>query len=1040
MACFFLSTFTLVIVLVVGCANPRKPYDQVQGGVASTPGDGEIAPPETSLVPPASAPIFPHSKEWAGPASHGVWVVQNNIDVCLKCHQSGITAAKAAGRGGAPTCSSCHVLFPHPQSWVKKENHGAHVMAKGKGACGTQCHGFDFKGGLSKIACNTCHSIYPHLPGWVSPAEHGEKARGDKKSLCSGCHGGDLKGGTSRVGCYQSQCHNNVYPHEAGWKIKEKHGKFVMEYGRGNCTTQCHGVDLKGGLSAVACNACHNSLYPHAASWVQDHGSAAKTSQNEACQICHGADYKKELDGQNCFSCHEDYPHAAPEVWTPFSKGHGERVQLTRAKKTETCEACHGADLKTKKQWKQGEPQNCFSCHITYPHTKFSATEWKNYEGHGKSILDEGTDKTECFMCHGSSDLTGGPRGQNFCFECHASYPHLPADWRTPQGHGAYVNARGSTSCATARCHGENLVADQRSRGPSCSGCHKPYPHPENWRQSHGTTTATLGLPACKSCHGENFDRVMSNSTTCFTCHPDYPHTAEGWVRPSGQPQVHAENIRNAASTARCEKCHGTDLTKMKQEKNCFTCHDSYPHKKKSVAWGQYDGHGDYLLGAEEHNLSDCQKCHGQNYQGGSGGQPSCFSCHASYPHSLLPSIGSIWSTLNGHGKYVTGKVTETAPTKKIVEECQMCHGADYTGGSHNQPSCTQSQCHIYPHADPQWVQEPRASPQKHGVDIAAGTIHIDSCAKTVCHRAPPAGTVSVPPTTNGPLCSSCHNGLYPHPVDWAGIQRHGAVATGNAKRNCASANCHGVNFVGGAAKSCLDCHVFPHPASTTTMVWKTLTQQTTSAGLRDNSFHGDAFIRKEQESRRSGQANTACGSVGACHGPGPSYNRTALTINCEVCHRRNTGGISHQDIEPFFWENGGAHGTYFAVSKRWTSDTADASCWKCHGGPITFPAGFVIPPLWAQSQNRQSDCYACHSYYPHKERYAGTGGVALRWRSSHTAVVADFFSNPDLTPRYCGGSTNGSCHNNPPAQRRPSRRLYYEPSMEACFYCHDRR
>ena len=1029
-----LFVFGMAFFIFISSCSQRKSATTT-GGTGETQTEEGTTPSGTAgnLPPPSvnASPIFPHSKSWGDPASHGVWVVQNNITVCLKCHEAGATVAKAATTGGAPACASCHKLFPHPADWLKKENHGAHVLAKGKSTCATQCHGFDLKGGLSKRSCNSCHSIFPHSETWKSPSEHGEKAKGTDISLCKGCHGEDLKGGTSQISCYQ--CHEN-YPHENGWKNKEKHGAQVTANGKGACMTQCHGTDLKGGLSKVSCDTCH-SLYPHSDTWVEEgHRTTVARLGMNVCKTCHGEKFEKILRNKNCYSCHEDYPHEGLPSWAAF-EGHGNTVK-TRAG-TAKCEKGQGTNLNTVKKG-----QACFTCHLSFPHDKFSSPAvWKNVEGHGNYILNMGSETEEnikeCRMCHGVN-YEGGNRGQPPCFLCHVSYPHLKTQvgtgttavpWKDKTRHGSYVNANGTTSCATANCHGTNLIPEVNvTRGPSCAGCHNLYPHPENWAWSHGATTVSLeaGITACKNCHGDNYDRIMSNGKNCFSCHADYPHVQEGWVRPSGQPQGHGDKVQVTynKSTAKCELCHGTDLTKMKAGKNCFTCHDSYPHKKRTTeVWKEYDGHGDYLLGQGEHQLEECNKCHGADYKGGTRGQPSCFSCHPSFPHKL---ISEQWNQYEGgHGNYVVAKTTGQNPTKKVVEECQQCHGADYAGGSHEQPAC--SNCHSYPHTTAEWYQPQavgQSLTQRHGIEIANRTVAITSCARSHCHKV--AG--GVPATTNGPVCTICH-AVYPHPANWRDASRHGNMAFDRETRrlDCATSNCHGTDFRNGLAPSCLTCHEFPHPST-----WTTPGTQTTNASSRSNDFHGDVFIRKEKAARTSNTQNIACGAAGSCHGPDPTYDRTVNGVNCNTCHQSQTIGglVLHQDFS-LPWGEADAHGKYFSTLQQWTSATDNAVCWKCHGPLDAFRNYATTRPPWGATQ---SDCYTCHPYYPHPKKAGSPPPVSWKSGMTHGVYATESFTEADVQ-RSCYGGTNGSCHNR---TRRPSRVI--NVGLPSCNFCHPTR
>lgn len=81
-----------------------------------------------------------------------------------------------------------------------------------------------------------------------------------------------------------------------------------------------------------------------------------------------------------------------------------------------------------------------------------------------------------CRQCHGQ-DLVSGGIAKISCNNCHiggplkvhpATFNGLP--W-LQGGHGQYVAANGTRSCANLWCHGNNLQGVAMS-GPSCRKCH----------------------------------------------------------------------------------------------------------------------------------------------------------------------------------------------------------------------------------------------------------------------------------------------------------------------------------------------------------------------------------------------------------------------------------------------------------------------------------------------------------------------------------------------------------------------------------------
>lgn len=89
--------------------------------------------------------------------------------------------------------------------------------------------------------------------------------------------------------------------------------------------------------------------------------------------------------------------------------------------------------------------------------------------------------------------------------------------------------------------------------------------------------------------------------------------------------------------------------------------------------------HGN-VLKANNFNLNDCAKCHAANFQGGITGV-SCYNCH-DYPHPV--GIADTTSS-NFHGKFLLS-------TNFVMDECQKCHGSDFSGKGSNQLNC--KNCH----------------------------------------------------------------------------------------------------------------------------------------------------------------------------------------------------------------------------------------------------------------------------------------------------------------------------------------------------------
>jgi predicted CxxxxCH...CXXCH cytochrome family protein len=226
----------------------------------------------------------------------------------------------------------------------------------------------------------------------------------------------------------------------------------------------------------------------------------------------------------------------------------------------------------------------------------------------------------------------------------------------------------------------------------SCSDLKKDLPaptteagiHPAGWNEPasadfHGTTLkkASYDLDACVRCHAKSYAGGTSG-VSCTGCHESYPHKT-GWSD-SSSTQFHGRFIRlMQGDISGCAKCHGTGYTGGSSGVSCYGCHSSYPHKTGWTTASSASSHGQYLK-AKNWLVSECASCHGKEYTGGLTGK-SCFTCHATYPHTVFAAYA-------GHEKYL---YTKNYP----LSDCKTCHGSAYAGGTVVNISCMKSGCHV---------------------------------------------------------------------------------------------------------------------------------------------------------------------------------------------------------------------------------------------------------------------------------------------------------------------------------------------------------
>jgi len=154
----------------------------------------------------------------------------------------------------------------HPANWLP----AVHKTAATPNAetC-AQCHGADYRGGISKIACTQCHlgdqnSIHPTAWGIYAYALHADYVNLNGTTGCANayCHGPNLDGvGGTGPSC--TQCHlggiNSFHP--VAWNTNIRlHKGYVQANGDSSCRNDaCHGANLQGVyLSGPACSLCHS--------------------------------------------------------------------------------------------------------------------------------------------------------------------------------------------------------------------------------------------------------------------------------------------------------------------------------------------------------------------------------------------------------------------------------------------------------------------------------------------------------------------------------------------------------------------------------------------------------------------------------------------------------------------------------------------------------------------------------------------------------------------------------------------------------------
>ena len=429
--------------------------------------------------------------------------------------------------------------------------------------------------------------------------------------------------------------------HPANW-ITDHRTAFPADPGR---CAECHGTDLKGGVSGVSCfsaafngMSCHaNGPSGHPTGWANpdSHGVTAKaapaaSSGFASCQVCHGETFSGGIIQRSCLNtagCHGaavSAPHS-PAPWRGGTRTH----TATNTENASVCALCH-LDARTPPSYvplPTGAQPGCFNstlCHgdVAAPHP----VPFTDPALHGPLAK---SDLTYCQGCHADPPTSGAGSNPRFnvsigslfagCENCHATNMAHPTQWRglTVTAPGGHMTA-GNLANACALCHGVNLAPG--GVGPACSSCH--------------TAGSPLTLTNCTSCHGNppggatypnqasahTVHNALPNVTSvCDTCHNgggtktanhDYERTSpfvsflSAYDAKSG-----AATYNTAAITCSNVSCHGGQITPVWLDgtidvgTQCTSCHASGTAQYNSYNSGAHD---DHIVDA----LIACTTCH----------------------------------------------------------------------------------------------------------------------------------------------------------------------------------------------------------------------------------------------------------------------------------------------------------------------------------------------------------------------------------------------------------------------------------------------
>jgi predicted CxxxxCH...CXXCH cytochrome family protein len=401
----------------------------------------------------------------------------------------------------------------------------------GTSCSASYCHGAFLGGAVANApvwtapradACGTCHGLPP-------PAPH--PAVASDLDTCKRCHADPLSGGTHLDGKV------DLFTHGAEWvdTASPLFHAFSANGGIASCQ-YCHGVDLSGGFTGVACSSCHDGGV---------HGGVAvvpfQVGGAPSCVACHGG-----TDNQS----------GAPPRATWGRSGEAIRVgaHSTHVSAGYDCAVCHP------------KPTDMFSPgHIGGPNADV-AFGGLALTGPSTPSWDRNTARCSSTYCHGSTlgggsnpapDWTRVGQGEAACGSCHG----LPPAAFPSASHPVYVFAAPCLSC-----HPATTTVDAGGRdvllpgGPHLNGTSEFTfgGHPAGWAVPGvgGGAGGLHSLESCMGCGSTPGYLTMADYYSCTQCHGTGVD-----FEPTGGP-----------SRVSCGACHPAFFDQAGQT-SCNFCH-----------------------------------------------------------------------------------------------------------------------------------------------------------------------------------------------------------------------------------------------------------------------------------------------------------------------------------------------------------------------------------------------------------------------------------------------------------------------------------
>lgn len=531
------------------------------------------------------------------------------------------------------------------------------------------------------------------------------------------------------MGSNESTIDPDTGKHSATWIADHP---SVYQKNQSSCS-QCHGPDLKGGISQVSCfsvdrsgTSCHaNGPAGHPEGWASpdSHGASAKSAPDQsagtglsACATCHNTDLSGQ-SGPSCLNtagCHGEgvaAPHS-PAPWRSADRTHTTTDQAN----ADACALCHLGNRNPASYvpLSSGALVGCFDntlCHDTIGH----AAGWSDPAQHGTTAEN---DFSACKTCHGAT-YQGGTVTVT-CYDCHngPGLDHPAAAWVVADHKTAAL--ADSTTCR--KCHGADYLGG--GANVACNSCHmedRTKVHLLSWysdvQLNHRAYALTNGTTSCSNqyCHGTGLEGVTGSGPSCSTCH-SWPFSEgacgschaippSGTVSPdvAGRHSVHT----GLGSFITCDTCHsgsGSGTVNHQNGTAEVKLADAYNAKSGAGAFNATGNtcasvscHGgktspDWPGGTIDVN-SQCTTCHSYGtaqYNGFTSGRHDlhvnserfgCTECHDTAKLATVHFDDLNTSAMTQAWKTLLGSMNYTGTGSGTYGNCTVaCHGESHSG------------------------------------------------------------------------------------------------------------------------------------------------------------------------------------------------------------------------------------------------------------------------------------------------------------------------------------------------------------------------